>query len=86
MFKIARRLKKIVPSWRAGLRVQIALLGLMGVVVTGLSCVVGLHLEAQAQIESDQIVSLTQHVMGLSGPILKPARSRTNSCASTMKS
>lgn len=71
MFKIARSLKKIIPSWRAGLRVQIALLGLMGVVVTGLSCVVGLHLEAQAQVESDQMVNLTQHVMGLAGAYLE---------------
>ncbi|WP_426423974.1 methyl-accepting chemotaxis protein [Bradyrhizobium genosp. A] len=71
MFKTARRLKKIIPRWRTGLRVQIALLGLMGVVVTGLSCVVGLHLEAQAQTESDQMVNLTQHVMGLSGAYLE---------------
>lgn len=71
MFKIARGLNKIVPRWRAGLRVQIAFLGLMGVVVTGLSCVVGLHLEAQAQTESDQMVNLTQHVMGLSGAYLE---------------
>lgn len=71
MFKIARHLRKIVPRWRTGLRVQIALLGLMGVVVTGLSCVVGLHLEAQAQTESDQMVNLTQHVMGLSGAYLE---------------
>lgn len=71
MFRTARRLKKIVPQWRAGLRVQIALLGLAGVVATGLSCVVGLHLEAQAQTESDQMVNLTEHVMGLSAAYLE---------------
>lgn len=71
MFRAARRLKKIVPQLRAGLRVQIALLGLAGVVATGLSCVVGLHLEAQAQTESDQMVNLTQHVMGLSAAYLE---------------
>lgn len=71
MFRAARRLKKIVPQWRAGLRVQIGLLGLAGVVATGLSCVVGLHLEAQAQTESDQMVNLTEHVMGLSAAYLE---------------
>lgn len=71
MFRAARRLKKIVPQLRAGLRVQIALLGLAGVVATGLSCVVGLHLEAQAQTESDQMVNLTEHVMGLSAAYLE---------------
>ncbi|WP_426412295.1 methyl-accepting chemotaxis protein [Bradyrhizobium ganzhouense] len=71
MFKAAKRLTKIVPRWRTGLRIQIALLGLAGVVVTGLSCVVGLHLEAQAQIESDQMVNLTQHVVGLSATYLE---------------
>src|SRR6266404_2499777 len=64
---ILTRLPRIRPS----LRIQIALLGIGGVLLTGMICLGGLHLDARAQADSDQMVSLSQDVVGLSAGYLE---------------
>jgi methyl-accepting chemotaxis protein len=71
-----------LPHIRFGLRIQIALIGIFAVVLTGAICLVGLSLEGEAQRQSDQAVKLRQHVVGLSANYPRPARSPMNSCAS----
>ncbi|MET0706609.1 MAG: methyl-accepting chemotaxis protein, partial [Tardiphaga sp.] len=51
---------------RIGLRLQIALLALAGVVLTGAICLVGLHVGSEAQRQADSSVSLRGHVTSLS--------------------
>ncbi|OYU87359.1 MAG: methyl-accepting chemotaxis protein [Bradyrhizobiaceae bacterium PARB1] len=48
-----------------GLRVQIALLGLLSVVAIGAICLAGLHFDAQAQAESDRALKLRHEVASL---------------------
>jgi hypothetical protein len=47
MFKFSTRIR-IIPRLRAGLRIQIALLGISGVLLTGAICLAGLNLAASA--------------------------------------
>jgi methyl-accepting chemotaxis protein len=56
---------------RIGLKIQIALLGILGVLFTGAICLVGLNLAAMTQLESDQSVNLRLHVLGLSANYLE---------------
>ncbi|MBC7579751.1 HAMP domain-containing methyl-accepting chemotaxis protein [Tardiphaga sp.] len=51
---------------RIGLRLQIALLAIAGVGLTGAICLAGLHLESEAQRRADDSVTLRAHVTGLS--------------------
>jgi methyl-accepting chemotaxis protein len=67
-FRISPR---YLPRIRIGLKIQIALLGILGVLLTGLVCLAGLYLDAQAQAESDQTLKLRQHVVGLSANYLE---------------
>jgi methyl-accepting chemotaxis protein len=60
-----------LPRIRLGLRIQIALLAIVGILLTGLICLGGLYLDARAQAESDQMISLRQDVVGLSANYLE---------------
>jgi methyl-accepting chemotaxis protein len=51
---------------RIGLRLQIALLAIAGVVLTGAICLAGLHFGTEAQRQADDSVTLRAHVMNLS--------------------
>ena len=68
MFKFPTRVRisRFFPRIRIGLKIQIALLGIVGVVLTGVTCLAGLELAARAQLESDQSVNLRQQVVELS--------------------
>jgi methyl-accepting chemotaxis protein len=68
---------RILPRFRVGLRIQIALLGILGVLLTGAICLAGLDLAASAQVESDQSVNLRQHVVGLSANYLEAGQIAT---------
>jgi methyl-accepting chemotaxis protein len=60
------RTRGSVTRIRIGLRFQIALLALAGVVLTGAICLVGLHYGSEAQQQADSSVMLRGHVTGLS--------------------
>jgi methyl-accepting chemotaxis protein len=68
---------RFLPRLRVGLRIQIALLGILGVLLTGAICLAGLNLAANAQVESDQSVNLRQHVIGLSANYLEAGQIAT---------
>jgi methyl-accepting chemotaxis protein len=51
---------------RIGLRLQIALLAIAGVGLTGAICLAGLHFGTEAQQQADDSVALRSHVMNLS--------------------
>jgi methyl-accepting chemotaxis protein len=70
MFKFSTG-SRIIPRIRIGLSIQIALLGISGVLLTGAICLAGLNLVAGAQDESEQSVNLRQHVVGLSANYLE---------------
>jgi len=54
-----------------GLKIQIALLGILGVLFTGAICLIGLDLAARIQLESDQSINLRLHVLGLAANYLE---------------
>ncbi|UPK40958.1 hypothetical protein IVB18_49475 (plasmid) [Bradyrhizobium sp. 186] len=56
---------------RFGLKIQIALLGIVSVLLTGMICLGGLFLDARAQAESDQMISLRQDVVDLAANYLE---------------
>src|ERR1700676_4582822 len=60
-----RQYPSFFPRFRTSLKIQIALLGIIGVVLIGAVCLVGLNYVAGAQLESDQSVKLRQHLVGL---------------------
>ncbi|MBB5046325.1 methyl-accepting chemotaxis protein [Rhodopseudomonas rhenobacensis] len=60
---------KLAP--RIGLRVQIALLGIVGVLLTGAICLAGLKLADNAQQQSAQRIALRAHVVELSANYLE---------------
>src|SRR4030088_2489170 len=66
-----RTLPRFFPRFCIGLKIQIALLGILGVLLTGAICLVGLNLAAKSQLESDQSVNLRLHVLGLSANYLE---------------
>lgn len=70
-FRHAFAVPNYFPHVRFGLRIQIALIGILAVVLTGAICLVGLSLEGEAQRQSDQAVKLRQHVVGLSANYLE---------------
>ncbi len=77
MFRFFRRAfatQKYLRHIRFGLRIQIALIGILAVVLTGTICLIGLAFEADAQRQSDQAVKLRQHVVGLSANYLEAGR------------
>jgi methyl-accepting chemotaxis protein len=63
--------RRLFPRFRIGLKIQIALLGILGVLFTGAICLVGLNLAATTQLESDESVNLRLHVLGLSANYLE---------------
>jgi methyl-accepting chemotaxis protein len=74
MFRFAipiRTHRRFFTRFRIGLKIQIALLGIFGVLLTGAICLVGLDLSASSQLESDQSINLRLHVLGLSGNYLE---------------
>src|ERR1700681_1009372 len=66
-----RKYPSFFPRFRTSLKIQIALLGIIGVVLIGSVCLVGLNYVAGAQLESDQSVNLRQHLVGLSANYLE---------------
>ncbi|WP_051677464.1 methyl-accepting chemotaxis protein [Bradyrhizobium sp. URHD0069] len=66
-----RKHRRFFPRVRIGLKIQIALLGILGVLLTGTICLVGLGLAARNQLESDQSIDLRLHVLGLSANYLE---------------
>jgi methyl-accepting chemotaxis protein len=70
MRRIGSRLK-LFSRFRIGLRIQIALVGTIGVLVTGSICLIGLQLAANTELESLQLVHLREHVTGLSAGYLE---------------
>jgi methyl-accepting chemotaxis protein len=80
MFKFPARDRtrsRMLPRFRFGLKFQIAVLGITGVLSTGAICLVGLHLAAGAQREADQSIDLRQHVVGLSAAYLEAGQIAT---------
>jgi methyl-accepting chemotaxis protein len=61
-----RGLSKSLPHFRIGLKIQIALLGIIGVLFIGAVCLFGLGYVAEAQLVSNQSVNLRQDLVGLS--------------------
>ncbi|WP_245288085.1 methyl-accepting chemotaxis protein [Bradyrhizobium sp. Ec3.3] len=61
----------ILRRLRPSLRTKIALLGIVGVLVTGATCIVGLNYVAQAQREADQSIHLRAHLAALSEAFLE---------------
>jgi methyl-accepting chemotaxis protein len=59
-------MRRYMKPLRIGLRTQIALLGIVGVFLTGAVCLAGLHVGAESQREADESVKLQSHVAGLS--------------------
>src|ERR1700738_1692788 len=66
-----RTCRRLFPRFRIGLKIQIALLGILGVLFTGAIALVGLNRAAMTQLESDQSVNLRLHVLGLSANYLE---------------
>uniref|UniRef100_Q07QH4 Methyl-accepting chemotaxis sensory transducer n=1 Tax=Rhodopseudomonas palustris (strain BisA53) TaxID=316055 RepID=Q07QH4_RHOP5 len=54
-----------------GLRIQIAVVGIVGVLLTGATCLAGLYFAANAQHQSEQNVALRFHVIELSSNYLE---------------
>jgi methyl-accepting chemotaxis protein len=80
MFKLPARVRaqaRFFPRFRIGLKIQIAMLGILGVLLTGAICLVGLNLVAVAQLQSDQSVNLRLHVLGLSANYLEAGQVAT---------
>ena len=80
MFRFTARVRthpRFFPRFRIGLKIQIALLGILGVLFTGAVCLVGLNLAAMTQLESDQSVNLRMHVLGLSANYLEAGQIAT---------
>jgi methyl-accepting chemotaxis protein len=80
MFRFAARVRtkrRFFPRLRIGLKLQIALLGILGVLFTGAICLVGLNRVAVTQLESHQSVNLRLHVLGLSANYLEAGRVAT---------
>jgi methyl-accepting chemotaxis protein len=74
VFSFSARALKIPGSllhFRIGLKIQIALLGITGVLSIAAICLVGLGYVAGAQFESDQSVRLRQHLVGLAANYLE---------------
>ena len=75
MFKARILINRINPWFfsriRVGLKIQIALLGILGVLLIGAVCLIGLNFAAKAQLVSDESVNLRQHVVGLSSNYLE---------------
>ncbi|ABD88008.1 methyl-accepting chemotaxis protein [Rhodopseudomonas palustris] len=75
MFTLRGRLAglsgKLARHIRLGLRVQIALLGIVGVLLTGAICLFGLKLADTAQQQSAQRIALRAHVVELSANYLE---------------
>src|SRR3984893_1871691 len=74
MFRFAdgvRTHRRFFQRFCIGLKIQIALLGILGVLFTGAICLVGLNLVAMTQLESQQSVTLRLHVLGLSANYLE---------------
>ncbi|MGY8663463.1 methyl-accepting chemotaxis protein [Bradyrhizobium sp. UFLA05-109] len=61
----------ILRRLRPSLRTKIAMLGMVGVLVTGATCIVGLNYVAQAQREADQSIHLRAHLAALSEAFLE---------------
>jgi methyl-accepting chemotaxis protein len=81
MFRFTARVRthpRFFPRFRIGLKIQIALLGILGVLFTGAICLVGLNLAAMTQLESDQSVNLRLHVLGLSANYLEARQIATD--------
>src|ERR1700738_719422 len=72
-----RTCRRLFPRFRIGLKIQIALLGILGVLFTGAICLVGLNLAAVTQLESNQSVNLRLHVLGLSANYLEARQTAT---------
>lgn len=68
---------RFLPRFRVGLKIQIAMLGILGVLFTGAICLVGLNVVAMTQRESDQSVNLRLHVLGLSANYLEAGQIAT---------
>ncbi len=68
---------RFLPRIRIGLKIQLALLGILGVLFIGAICLAGLNLAASAQFESDESVNLRQHVVGLSANYLEAGQIAT---------
>src|ERR1700737_1556726 len=80
MFNVSARVRtypRFFPRFRIGLKIQIALLGIFGVLFTGTICLVGLNLVAATQLESDRSVNLRLHVLGLSSSYLEAGQIAT---------
>ena len=74
MFRFAdgvRTHRRFFQRFCIGLKIQIALLGILGVLLMGAICLVGLNLAAMTQLESDQSVNFRLHVLGLSANYLE---------------
>jgi methyl-accepting chemotaxis protein len=76
MFRFRARVR-FVPLFRISLKIQIALLGILGVLFVGAICLAGLNLSASAQLESDQSVNLRQQIVGLSSNYLEAGQIAT---------
>ncbi|WP_445219832.1 methyl-accepting chemotaxis protein [Bradyrhizobium sp. Pa8] len=61
----------ILRRLRPSLRTKIAMLGIVGVLVTGATCIVGLNYVAQVQREADQSIHLRAHLAALSEAFLE---------------
>jgi methyl-accepting chemotaxis protein len=75
MFKLRGRPSRVpikrVTLPRIGLRVQIVLLGFVGVLLTGIICLIGVRFADRAQSESAQRIALRSHVAALSDSYLQ---------------
>jgi methyl-accepting chemotaxis protein len=60
--------------FRIGLKIQIALLGIIGVLFIGAACLFGLGYVAEAQLVSNQSVNLRQNLVGLSVSYLEASQ------------
>ncbi|MGV7217540.1 methyl-accepting chemotaxis protein [Bradyrhizobium sp. UFLA05-112] len=61
----------ILPRLRPSLRTKIAMLGIVGVLATGATCIVGLNYVAQVQREADQSIHVRAHLTALSAAFLE---------------
>ncbi len=66
-----RKSGRFFPRFRLGLKIQISLLGISGVLFIGAICLGGINLAAVTQMESDQSVKLHLHALGLSANYLE---------------
>ncbi|WP_439373286.1 methyl-accepting chemotaxis protein [Bradyrhizobium sp. DASA03120] len=61
----------ILRRFRPSLRTKIAMLGIVGVLVTGATCIVGLNYVAQVQHEANRSIHLRAHLAALSEAFLE---------------